>query len=311
MKKLICTLRAVTDEETLSPIRILPLGEVSSEKGDFVVDEESFEAIKKTISRRGIDVVIDYEHQTLDNVQAPAAGWIKDIILKEDGIWAEVEWTEKATAYLKNKEYRYLSPVIMVRKNDRKAVELHSVALTNTPAINEMQPIINKLEKENFMELAKLAALLGLGENATEAEIEAAIKTLKEKESDDEVVANKTILGLLSLDETAKTEDVASAILSLKNTEAEKELNALKAQMAEQNAERLVEKALKSGKITPAQKGWAKDYALKDTIGFEAFLEKAPQIVPFGETEILANSKKTEMTEEAKAVYAQLGIAAQ
>ena len=37
--------------------------------------------------------------------------------------------------YLENKEYRYLSPVVNVRKADNKAVGLHSLALTNTPAI--------------------------------------------------------------------------------------------------------------------------------------------------------------------------------
>lgn len=124
-------------------IRVLPLGYVSSEKGDFLVDNESFRMMKEHREHRAIDTVIDYEHQTLKNVQAPASGWIKELVLKSNGIFAKVEWTKKARDYLKNREYKYLSPVVMVRKKDHKAFQLHSVALTNTPAINGMVPIVN------------------------------------------------------------------------------------------------------------------------------------------------------------------------
>ena len=124
-------------------IRVLPLGYISSEKGDFLVDGESFQMIKEHMEHRAIDIVIDYEHQTLMDVQAPAGGWIKELSLKSDGIFGKVEWTKRAKDYLQNKEYRYLSPVVMVRKKDHKASQIHSVALTNTPAINGMIPIVN------------------------------------------------------------------------------------------------------------------------------------------------------------------------
>lgn len=124
-------------------ILVLPLGHVSSEKGDFIVDRDSFQMIQDNMRRRAIDIVVDYEHQTLTNSQAPASGWIKGLSLGNDGIYANVEWTDRAKGYLSNKEYRYLSPVVLVRKSDRKVSLLHSVALTNTPAINGMVPIVN------------------------------------------------------------------------------------------------------------------------------------------------------------------------
>ena len=74
------------------------------------MDDESFELIRKQFKDRKLDLVIDYEHQTLSDVQAPAGGWIKDLYKGEDAIIAKVEWTPKAAEYLKNKEYRYLSP---------------------------------------------------------------------------------------------------------------------------------------------------------------------------------------------------------
>lgn len=127
-------------------IRVLPLGYISSEKGDFLVDKESFRMMKEHMERRAVDIVIDYEHQTLKDVQAPAGGWIKELVLKNHGIFAKVEWTKKAKDYLKNKEYRYLSPVVLVREKDHKALRIHSVALTNTPAINGMIPIVNSFK---------------------------------------------------------------------------------------------------------------------------------------------------------------------
>ena len=297
-------------------IKILPLGRVHSQKGDFNVDEESFEFIRKQFKDRKLDLVIDYEHQTLSDVQAPAGGWIKELYKGEDAIIAKVEWTAKAAEYLKNKEYRYLSPVVLVRKRDQKATAIHSVALTNTPAIDGMFALVNSLDIEdiseggNIMDLKELAKALGLPETATEEEIKKAVedaakaaerlKEMEEKKPEDkpgeggkpqevaEVVANSTILSMLGLKEGAKTEDVAASIMALKTgtPDTQAELLALKQRMQERDADEEVQKALKAGKITAAQSGWAKSYALKDMDGFKGFVEKAPVVVPPGKLEL-------------------------
>lgn len=297
-------------------IKILPLGRVHSQKGDFNVDEESFELIRKQFKDRKLDLVIDYEHQTLSDVQAPAGGWIKELYKGEDAIIAKVEWTAKAAEYLKNKEYRYLSPVVLVRKRDQKATAIHSVALTNTPAIDGMFALVNSLDIEdiseggNIMDLKELAKALGLPETATEEEIKKAVedaakaaerlKEMEEKKPEDkpgeggkpqevaEVVANSTILSMLGLKEGAKTEDVAASIMALKTgtPDTQAELLTLKQRMQERDADDEVQKALKAGKITAAQTGWAKSYALKDMDGFKGFVEKAPVVVPPGKLEL-------------------------
>lgn len=69
---------------------------------------------------RQLQIPIDYEHQTLKDMQAPAAGWVKDITLKSDGIYGAVDWTERAAEYLKNREYKYISPVVTLRNADKK-----------------------------------------------------------------------------------------------------------------------------------------------------------------------------------------------
>lgn len=335
MKKLyVCATESVEVAGVPEEIKILPLGMVHSQKGDFTVDDESFELIRKQFKSRKLDLVIDYEHQTLQDVQAPAGGWIKDLYKGEDAIVAKVEWTPRAAEYLKNKEYRYLSPVVLVRKRDQKATAIHSVALTNTPAIDGMFAVVNSLDIDditeggNEMDLKELAKTLGLPETATEEEIKKAVENaakaaekLKEAEGEKpskgdnalegaEVVANSTILSMLGLNEDAKTEDVAASIMALKAgaPDTQAELLALKQRMQERDADEAVEKALQAGKITAAQSEWAKSYALKDMEGFKGFVDKAPVVVPNGKLALKDAPAASDTDEVDVAILKNLGI---
>lgn len=309
-------------------IIVLPLGHVVSSKGEFDVDEDSFKAMKEQIAQRGVDMVVDYEHQTLKGVEAPAAGWVKELKLEGGNIVAAVEWTPRGAEYLKNREYRYLSPVVNVRKSDRKAFGLHSLALTNTPAIENMNPIVNS---ENFeggqeqMDMQKLAQILGLGPDADEEQILEALqalvaenKSLKESQQSDSgetTVANKAVCELLGLKAGAPTEDVTAKIMELKGGTIDgvnvlEELKALKQQTARRDADEAVTLALKAGKITPTQQDWAKSYALSDPKGFGAFVEKAPQVVPMGEIDMgSVKALKSDVVDDATLLACkQLGV---
>ncbi len=94
--------------------QVLPEGKIVMEGyGEAVMDADAAAAIIAEFKRRGIEMVIDYEHQTMQDVQAPAAGWIKELLWKgKEGLWAVCEWTARAAEYLQNREYRYFSPVI-------------------------------------------------------------------------------------------------------------------------------------------------------------------------------------------------------
>ena len=300
-------------------VKILPIGTVNSEKGDFIVDHESYKEMKAEMQRRGIDIVIDYEHQTLKDVQAPAGGWVKDLIYTPEAIVAKVEWTPKAKEYLKNKEYRYLSPVVLTRKSDSKAVVLHSLALTNIPAINGMFAIVNSVDFDTYntptggkeMDLQRIKELLGLPAETPEEDVMNALVKVLEKvkdapdpkpEEDKEVVANSVILGLLELPADSKTEDVTTKIMALKAgvSRQNQEIQETMERLRQRDADDAVMMALKAGKITAAQKDWAKEYALKDRKGFDSFVEKAPAVVPVGKldtTEAPKNKEKVEVDE--------------
>jgi len=135
-------------------VLIAPWGRVESTNGSFVVDEESAQLAAAAFEAHGTDLPIDYEHQTLGgrysspSGQAPAAGWIKGIEVEPGvGLFARVAWTESGAERLAAGEYRYLSPVAVVRRSDRKLIALHSAALTNKPAIAGMRPLVALRER--------------------------------------------------------------------------------------------------------------------------------------------------------------------
>lgn len=210
---------------------------------------------------------------------------------------------------------------------------LHSVALTNTPAINGMFPIANsdglgdyviegEEEKENMMELNKLIKLLGLPETATEEDVTGKITELLsaleakkgeegKKEDGTELVANKLILDLLGLPADAKTADVTAQIMACKAGDAalQERVKQLEAAQKQRNADDLVEMSMKAGKISAAQKEWANSYALSDPEGFKTFAEKAPVVVPVGKLTYADDQKKKDgLSETDMKILKDLGI---
>ncbi len=100
-------------------------------------------------ARHKNDLPVDYGHQTLGGEYAApdgipkAAGWISKLWFSgtDGGLRALVSWTDRAREMIQADELRYPSPVFLVRKSDRRAVALHSVALTNKPAIPAMERV--------------------------------------------------------------------------------------------------------------------------------------------------------------------------
>lgn len=164
-----------------SEVLLAPWGTVRSTNGEFVVDEEGSRMAVQAFEEHGTDLPIDYEHQTLGgayaspNGQAPAAGWVKRLVARVgEGLFAQIEWTQAALRQLAEKEYRYLSPVALVRKVDRRLVGIHSAALTNKPAIVGMTPIVNAARASAVDDEEPIALLrreAGLGEDVSTEEI--------------------------------------------------------------------------------------------------------------------------------------------
>lgn len=262
-------------------------------EGKYLVDLKSYEMLSAYIVKRGIDIVFDYEHQTIQGSKAPAAGWIKEYRYTDGlGIEARVEWSDEAAGYILKKEYRYFSQVFGVRKADQRLVALHSVALTNTPKTNHLTPILAKLgeeftEKEKGMDfLTKLSKALGLTDGASEDDVLTAVADLVEKAKNPEVkeAVAKDVLDALELKEGDGTSVVVASIHALKQSDktgvSREEFDKVTKQLADRDAQEVVAKAGAEGKITPDQTQWATEYATRDLEGFKTFVAKAPVVVP-------------------------------
>lgn len=266
-------------------VLLFPVGQNELEgEGSYLVDEESFALVQAEFVRRGLDLVIDYEHQTLGDGPAPAAGWVRELVFDPAaGILARTEWTDRATGHLTAREYRYFSPVFWVDKKTGRLCGLHSVALTNTPKHNRQLPLVAKHQPvEGCMDiLKKLAALLGLPEDATEEAVLAAVGGLAEGAgSVPEAVS--AALGVTERDTSTVVASIHALRQSAKCMVSRAEFDALQAQLRGRDAAEAVAKAMGDGKITPEQKEWATQYAERDLAGFASFVSRAPVVVPVG-----------------------------
>jgi len=302
-----------------SEVQLIPAGAHNTDKGSFLLDATAAKAVLEAASAHKNDFVIDYEHQTLKDVEAPAAGWIRRLVNKgEQGIWGEVEWTARAQEYLKKREYRYLSPVFLADKAGRVARFLNA-ALTNAPAIDGMTPVVNKSQgggtaaktKEDKSNMDKIMQALGLAPDAAPDAALAAIETLKAPR----LAACKSALTALGLPETAKESDVTGAIMVMKSGSAEtaklaQTVAELKARNSERDAADLVAMAMKEGKVSPAMRDWALNCAKTDPEGFKVFAAKAPVVVPPGEAKPSAPAKggQTELSETEMHVCKLAGV---
>lgn len=241
--------------------------------GTFEMNQTIFEQMVANYERSGIDVVVDYEHQTLRGGEAPASGWIlKDpISLKaENGeLFAQIEWTDRAKAMIMSGEYRYMSPVFApntLAQTDGANIgwTLHSVALTNKPFLEELDEVrLNKLIQNT---------------NHTKEE-----GTMTKDEE----------LAIIAENEKLKADNEAL------KTENE--------QHAEAQAEAKVEAAIAAKKLHPDQKESALKMCKADPAGFDTFMSAAKPMIQVPGDDMFDNknngtTSKGELTpEELKA----------
>ena len=262
-------------------VQILPAGVFTclDGRGPFELDAAIatqiiawFEGIKN-------DLAFDYEHQSLyaekNGQPAPAAGWLKRLEWRAGlGLYGYVEWTEKARAMIKAREYRYVSPVFYTAKKGRLLPYLGVPALVTNPAIDGMaeaiaassdapQNVLNPPESI-IMDLKQLLVLLGLAETATEAEAIAKIKALL---SPANAAANAA---------TAASVDMSKFVPVAAVQELQTKVAELHAANAKRDTAELVASAVAEGKLhTPQLQAWAASLA-PDAL--RVFLASAPAI---------------------------------
>ena len=309
-------------------IELLPAGTIETRPHDgrAAWHNPDAAAVVAATAELALDLPVDYEHQgerAMQNGQpAPAAGWIKRVFERAGAVWGEVEWTERAAAMIKAREYRFISPTFVYDRASRVVQRLVSAALVNDPAFY-MRAIArsdmpeSSTQLEDPMDLKKLLAALGLAETATEADALAAAKAAAGAvaklrtalglgdDADGEALATavtalrsglQSIAKAAGLAEDAAVKDVETAVASARSSGAgddpdpakfvpRAEFDRVTARVDELEGDRhtaAVDDAIKAGKVAPAQRDWALAYARKDPSGFADYIKAAPAILPNG-----------------------------
>lgn len=127
--------------------------------GKFSMNAETFTQIIANFNAQANKFIpVDFEHASeqhptegsIPHSGAPAQGWITQLELRADGnLWGLVSWGDIARGYIKKGQYKFLSPAIVFGAKDRVSgkpcgARLSSVALTNNPFLDGMQPVAAK-----------------------------------------------------------------------------------------------------------------------------------------------------------------------
>lgn len=312
-------------------VHLMPLGNIVGRDGRRwkLPDPAAVVAASRAI---GQDLVIDYEHQT-DNAPnngrpAPAAGWIKELAVRADGIWGRVEWTEAAASHLQAREYRYLSPTFAFDRNTGEVKVLMRAALTNVPDLH-LTALARQSDEESRMEelLKKLLAALGLADGCDEktalARVDDLVKGADAAKAAETVLATtRTALGLAA-DADGKTIETAIAAAREKKTDVDPNafvprsdfervataLASIQKGMATDKATAAVDQALAEGKFNPAGREHYIRQATANLDEFLALCKVTPATLKPGATLSTDKPKAGDpLSDDEKAVCRQLGI---
>lgn len=305
-------------------VMIAPFGEYPHRSGMQVLDRAALERVLNRLNADGRDVVIDWGHDSFSNPKAEAAGWMKagTFELRNDGLYATVEWTGEAKLGIEAKKYRFLSPVFMSALSQSRNGRLHIASLinagiTNNPNIPAMKPLTNTIleETETMKELLELLAnALGLKDATQEAILNALTKM---KESADGAAALQNRLDafdaafpdMKGMEGTALQNALLLAAKPAAATDAEVVL--LKNRLAAlegKDLAALVNDAVATGKLPPAQKDWAMKVGAVNRPLLEEHLKNAVAFTGGKEMEKGALPAAGAAPAEAQVVFNQLGL---
>lgn len=267
----------VSDGKAPEWVELIPAGPnvIGRDGRQWLFDEQAGMLVQSSFMGRAIDLPIDWEHATQHRAtkgeSAPAAGWIKQLELRDGALWGLVDWTPLASQQVINREYRFLSPVFDFDPDTTRIARLVSAGLTNKP--NFLLTALNQETMENTpVKLSPaLLAALGLPETATEEQAIAATAQLKataqaanaEKPNLAQFVprADYDALGVRAV-------NAEQALATQKKTEHNKEVDAV------------IAAATQAGKITPATVDYHRAMC-QDEAGlarFKEFVTAAPVV---------------------------------
>ena len=146
--------------------------------------EDSLKNVVKKANDEGKEILLDQQHKSMQsfNTDDRACGWIKDLTYRAGSIFGKCFWTELGLKLIKSRIFRFISPVFCL-DGEGQPTELVNVALTNSPAITDIRPVINSklISEGTIMEINEIK------EPVEETEVKEEIAEEQEKPVETEV----------------------------------------------------------------------------------------------------------------------------
>ena len=307
----LCFSLSLEDGKAPDWIEILPGGDVIEGR-----DGRTFERGPNTNTdilarfKRFKPLPLDWEHaaelRAPKGEKAPSAGWLTELRFDEDGsLWARMDWSKSGRADVEGREYRFISPALLL-SDDRKTITgISSAGLVGKP--NFDMTALNSKQTEGAPSMDAIAKALGLVSGANEAQILEAINALRQdRETALNAARNPDVNSFVPVAELNAAKEKVQGL--------EAELNAARQQKHDDEVTRIIDAACEAGKITPASKDYYKGTCATEEglNSFRAFVDAQPEIAGnsgLEDKETPAAGALRSLTNAQKELCSAMGIA--
>jgi len=246
-------------------------------------------------------IPVDYDHAidngTPNGTAAPAAGWVKGLQARNDGIWGLVEWTPRAKQQIDQHEYRYISPVFN-HARDGTVTAILRASLTNNPNLDQLTALAS-MENPTMDAIAAICKELGLPESASTDEILAKLR---------ELTSAKTAQSHSEGYDPTKFVPIGTF------ERAVEMINELNTGISLNAATSHVERQIEIGRLLPWMKDWGIALCRRDKKSFDDFTQKMSkglepllkEIIPGGRP----SWSNTTLSQEEKDIASNIGVSA-
>ncbi|GAC1348387.1 MAG: hypothetical protein NVSMB18_36420 [Acetobacteraceae bacterium] len=145
-----------------SRITVARLGKYQDARyGKFEIADIDYQGWKQNLAATfGGKVSIDFDHSSDRGRGTEAAGWITGLEREGEDVIADVQWTPKGAAAVRDKAYQFISPTYVNNYKDERGVDrgraLLGAACTNRPVLRQLPTL--SLSRESIDGVATLAS---------------------------------------------------------------------------------------------------------------------------------------------------------
>lgn len=233
--------------------------------GEIKLTEERISRFAENVNAkvRGTDLDIDYDHKA---GTTEAAGWVTAAEARPEGLFLLVEWTEEGAKKVKSRAYRYFSPEFADEWTHPKSGTtfkdvLFGGGITNRPFLKDILPInMSDLVLEDhspssggkYMDPKELRTKLGLPEDATDDQVDAALAS---KKTEPEPVPAPVAASDPEVAKLAETNPAVKALMeqvAAQNTQLAEMQKTVRLAEAERTVKRLSDEIGSKGYALPA-----------------------------------------------------------